>query len=55
MNTYKLMIETNLDLVALKNYLCKYIDVQSINADAAVQMARSQYGIQYKVELISIM
>ena len=54
MNTYKLIIETNLDFFSLKEYGCKYVDFKASSADEAIEIAKAKYGKQYKVELVSI-
>ena len=54
MNTYKLFIAANLEVVALKNYSHKYVDFKANTAEEAVQIAKTQYGNKFTVSLFSI-
>jgi len=54
MNTYKIFIETDLSVTALKNYSYQYLDIKADTAEQAVEQAKAQHGKQYKVELVSI-
>ena len=55
MNTYKIVIETNLNKVSLQDYTINYVDVQAKNATLAVSNAQTQYGENFVVGLISAM
>jgi hypothetical protein len=55
MRTYKIVIEANLNKVALKDYTVKYMDVQAKNEVLAVTAAQAQYGDNFLVGLVSIM
>jgi hypothetical protein len=55
MNTYKIVIEANLNKVSLKDYSVNYVDVQAKNADFAVLNAQKQYGENFVVGLVSAM
>jgi hypothetical protein len=55
MRTYKIIIEANLNKVALKDYTFKYMDVQAENEILAVTTAQAQYGDNFIVGLVSIM
>lgn len=54
MNTYKLFIAANLEVVALKDYSHKYVDFKASNAEEAVEVAKAQYGNKFTVSLFSI-
>jgi hypothetical protein len=55
MNTYKIVIESNLNKVSLKDYTVKYIDVKAENETIAVATAQLQHGDKFVVGLVSIM
>ena len=55
MKTYKIVIESNLDKVSLKDYTVKYVDVQAENEVLAVTTAQNQHGGNFIVSLISVM
>jgi hypothetical protein len=55
MATYKIIIESNLNVVALKNYTTKYVDVQAANEFDAVESLQKIYGPAFVVSLVSIM
>jgi hypothetical protein len=54
MRTYKMAIEANLDVVALKNYTFKFVDVQAANEFDAVESLQKVYGSAFIVSLVSI-
>lgn len=54
MNTYKLFIAANLEVVALKDYSHKYVDFKANSAKEAVQIAKKEYGDKFTVGLFSI-
>jgi hypothetical protein len=55
MKTYKIVIESNLDKVLLKDYTVKYLDVCAENEILAVSSAQKQYGDNFIVGLVSVM
>jgi hypothetical protein len=55
MKTYKIVIESNLNKVSLKDYTVKYVDVQAENEVLAVTAAQDQHGENFVVGLISVM
>jgi hypothetical protein len=55
MKTYKIVIEANLNKVALKDYTVNYVDVQAKNTTLAVFNAQKQYGENFVVGFISSM
>ena len=55
MKTYKIVIESNLDKVSLKDYTVKYVDVQAENEVLAVAAAQDKHGENFIVSLISVM
>jgi hypothetical protein len=55
MATYKIIIESNLNVVALKDYTTKYVDVQASNEFDAVASLQKTYGPAFVVALVSIL
>lgn len=55
MATYKIIIESNLNVVALKDYTTKYVDVQAANEFDAVKSLQKIYGSTFVVALVSIL
>jgi len=55
MKTYKIVIESNLNKVSLKDYKVKYEDIQAENEILAITAAQDQYGENFIVGLISVM
>jgi hypothetical protein len=55
MATYKMAIEANLNVVALKNYTLKFVDVQAANQFDAIDSLQKVYGSAFIVSLVSIM
>ena len=53
--TYKIVIESNLNKVSLKDYTVKYVDVHAENEVLAVTAAQYQHGENFIVGLISVM
>lgn len=54
MKTYKIVIESNINKVALKDYTVRYLDVQAKNEVLAVSNAQKQHGDNFIVSLVSI-
>lgn len=54
MNTYKIVIESNLSKVSLKNYSVQYSDVLAKNETEAVSKMQAQHGENFSVALVSI-
>jgi hypothetical protein len=54
MATYKMAIEANLNVVALKNYTLKFVDVQAANQFDAIDSLQKVYGSAFIVSLVSI-
>lgn len=54
MNTYKLFIAANLQVVALKDYSHKYVDFKANSAEEALEIAKAEYGDKFTVSLFSI-
>jgi hypothetical protein len=55
MKTYKVVIESNLNKVSLKDYTVKYVDVQAENEILAVANVQEQCGDNFIVSLVSVM
>jgi hypothetical protein len=55
MKTYKIVIESNLNKVSLKEYTVKYVDVQAENEILAVSTIQEQCGDNFIVGLVSVM
>ena len=55
MNTYKIVIEANLNKVSLKDYTVKYVDVKAVDSASAVANSQNQYGDNFVVALVSVM
>ncbi|MEN9590319.1 MAG: hypothetical protein RLZZ481_2105 [Pseudomonadota bacterium] len=55
MNTYKIAIETDINVTALKDYKTSYQDIQAATAQDAVEKMKNKYGAGFIVTLISIM
>jgi hypothetical protein len=55
MATYKIIIESNINVVALKDYTTKYVDVQAANEFDAVASLQKIYGPTFLVALVSIL
>ena len=55
MQTYKIVIQSDLSKIALKDYTVKYVDVKAENAESAVVATQLQQGKNFVVELVSVM
>ena len=55
MNTYKMVIEADLNKVALRDYTVVYVDIEANNHLEAVQSLQEKYGNNFVVSLVSKM
>ena len=55
MNTYKIVIEANINKVSLKDYTVQYVDVQAKDVTTAMSNAQKQYGDNFIVGFVSVM
>ena len=55
MATYKMAIESDITVVALKDYTLKFVDVQAANEFDAVELLQKIYGFTFLVSLVSIL
>lgn len=55
MNTYKIAIEANIQVVALKDYTLKFVDIQADTPESAIEIAQATCNDSFIVTLVSLM
>ena len=53
MNTYKLAIESNINVTALKDYTLKFVDIAATNETEAIASLQKEHGNAFFITLVS--